>query len=61
MKESKPLPKVATSAFALLQASFQRTASDLATQTLDLKPEGEGWAVNFDTQSFERTVPDEAA
>lgn len=58
MTETKPLPKIAHDAFALLQQSFQRSANDLAVDVLELKPDGEGWTVNFAAGLFERPAPD---
>lgn len=61
MTEYVPLPEIALSAFRLLDASFQRSAHDLGTQTMKLKPDGDGWAVNFNTGQFERSLPDAPA
>lgn len=58
MKDTKPLPQIAVTAFQLLDANFQRSANDLGMQTLALKPDGEGWGVNWNTKLFERDVPD---
>lgn len=59
MKESIPLPEIAVSAFNLLDANFQRSAQDLGTQAYKLRPEGEGWSVNWNTKMFERDVTPE--